>query len=114
MVGLHNNRITAIQLFNVKCILMDANFQICCKISLECVFDGIRDGKLAFVQAMAWWREGDKPLCEPIITIFLDPNIALSCKPFSQTKWSMLLMTSSNETFSAFLALCAGEFNGHR
>ena len=50
-----------------NCRLFGKNFQMrFLEISLKCVFKGSVDMKSAVVQVMAWRRQGDKPLPEPM------------------------------------------------
>ena len=53
-----------------KCIFMNEKFCISIKISLKFVPKGQIDNKSALVQVMAWRQTGDKPLPEPILTLF--------------------------------------------
>ena len=49
-------------------IFVNDNIWISIKISLKFVPSGPNDNKPALVQVMAWWRTGDMPLPEPMLT----------------------------------------------
>ena len=51
---------------------MNEKFYISIQISLKFVPKGPNDNFAALVQIMAWRRTGDKPLPEPILTLFTD------------------------------------------
>ena len=50
-----------------KCIFLDKDMWFPLKISLMFVTRGLINNIPALVQAMAWWRPGDKPLSEPMM-----------------------------------------------
>ena len=50
-----------------KCIFLNENAWISIKISLKSVPDGLINNIPALVQIMAWRRQGDKPLFEPVM-----------------------------------------------
>ena len=54
------------------CIFLSAKFRIWIQISLKLVRSGAIDNKPALFQVMAWRRAGDKPLSEPMLTLFTD------------------------------------------
>ena len=56
---------------NFKCILNE-NYRITIQISPKFVSRSVMDNKPALVQVMAWYRRGDKPLPEPMLTQFTD------------------------------------------
>ena len=51
---------------------MDEKFCIFTWISLKFVAKGPIGNKPALVQVMAWRRQGDKPMPEPMLTLFTD------------------------------------------
>ena len=53
-----------------KCIFLNENEKIQIQISLKLVPRSPIDNKAALVQVMAWRRTGDKPLPEPMLTLF--------------------------------------------
>ena len=55
-----------------KHIFLNGNVRISTEIPLKHVPQGLFINKSALVQAMAWWRNGDKPLPEPMLTQFPD------------------------------------------
>ena len=55
-----------------RCIFVTEKFCILTQISLWFVPNGPIDNNPALVQIMAWWRIGDKPLSEPMLTRFTD------------------------------------------
>ena len=55
-----------------KCIFLNENIWISIKISLSFVLKNPIDSQLALVQVMAWHRTGDKPLPEPMMTLFIE------------------------------------------
>ena len=57
---------------NFKCIFFNENDRIPIRISLKFVPMSPIDNKPALVQVMAWWRTGDKPLPETMLTQFTD------------------------------------------
>ena len=56
----------------LKCIFMNEKFFILIRISLKFVPEGLINSKSALVQVMAWRRTGNKPLPEPMLTLFTD------------------------------------------
>ena len=62
--------IFADDIFN--CIFLNENDRILIKISLKYVPRSPINNKPAWVQVMAWWRTGDKPLPGPMMTQFID------------------------------------------
>ena len=54
-----------------KCIFLNENVWISIKISLNFVPEGRINNILALVQIMAWRRQGDKPLSEPLMVSLL-------------------------------------------
>ena len=57
---------------NFKCIFWNENDKILIPISLKFVPRSPIDNKPALVQVMAWRQTGDKPLPEPMLTLFTD------------------------------------------
>ena len=55
-----------------KYIFVNENIWISIRISLKFVPKAQIDNKQALVQVMAWGRNGDKPLPEPILSQFTD------------------------------------------
>ena len=55
-----------------KCIFLNEKFCILIQTSLKFVPKGPIDNKWALVQVMDWWRTGDKPLSETMLTQFTD------------------------------------------
>ena len=55
-----------------KCIFLNENLWILNEISLKCVSCGLIDNKATLVQIMAWYRTGNKPLSEAMLTCFTD------------------------------------------
>ena len=53
-------------------IFLNENVWLSINISLEFAPKGPIDNKSALVQVMAWCRIGDKPLSEPMLTLFTD------------------------------------------
>ena len=53
-----------------KCMFMNEKFYILIRISLKFVPKGADDNKSVSVQVMAWCRTGNKPLPEPMLTLF--------------------------------------------
>ena len=56
-----------------KCVFLNENDRIPIKISLKFVSKSPIDSKSALVQVMAWYRTGDKPLPELMLTHSLTP-----------------------------------------
>ena len=54
-----------------KCISMNENVSIAIKISLKFLPKGRINNIPALVQIMAWRRQGDKPLSEPVVVSLL-------------------------------------------
>ena len=52
-----------------KCIFLNENVWILINISLNFVPEGPINNIPALVQIMAWRRQGDKPLSEPIVVL---------------------------------------------
>ena len=57
---------------NFKCIFVNEKFCISIQISLKFVLKGSIHNKSAFGQVMAWCQMGNKPLSEPMLTLFTD------------------------------------------
>ena len=55
-----------------KCIFVNENDRIPVQISLKFVPRSPFDNKALLVQVMAWCRTGNKPLPEPMTTLFTD------------------------------------------
>ena len=60
---------------NFKCTFLNENDRILIQISRKFVPRGPIDNKPALVQVMAWRWTGDKPLPEPMLTLFTDANM---------------------------------------
>ena len=58
-----------------KSIFLNENDRIPIHISLKFDPRGTVDNKWALVQVMAWRRTGDKPLPEPMLSLFTDANM---------------------------------------
>ena len=59
----------------LKCIFLNENVRISIQISLKFIPKGPTDNISALVQVMAWCRAGDKPLPEPMMTLFTNAYI---------------------------------------
>ena len=55
---------------NFKCIFVYENDRIPPPFSLKFIPRGPIDNKPVLVQVMAWRQQGDKPLSEPMLTLF--------------------------------------------
>ena len=55
-----------------RCILVNEKLCILNKISLKLIPKGPIDNDPALVQIMVWRQVGDKPLPEPLMTLFTD------------------------------------------
>ena len=60
---------------NFKCTFLNENDRILIQISRKFVPRRPIDNKPALVQVMAWRWTGDKPLPEPMLTLFTDANM---------------------------------------
>ena len=79
---------------NFKQTFLSEKFGILIKISVKCVHNGLNNNKSALVQVMAWgWSGVDYHLCTE----------QMNTQPMDKTWWRHQM-----ETFSALLALCAG------
>ena len=65
-----NSRYFADDIF--RCILVNEKLCILNKISLKLIPKGPIDNNPALVQIMVWRQVGDKPLPEPLLTLFTD------------------------------------------
>ena len=54
-----------------NCIFLNERFCMFITVSLKYVPNGATDNKLELVHVMTWHREGDKPLYESVMTIYV-------------------------------------------
>ena len=72
---------------NIFCILI--------RISLKFVRKGPNDNTWVLVQVMAWRPTGDKPLSEPMLTLFIDGEVGSKSHEYTYN-WKYLYFPNSN------------------
>ena len=77
----------------LKCIFMREKNCILIQISLKFVHKGPIDNKSALVQVMAWRRTGDKPLPQPMLTLFTDVKATIRLRSPSLQEVAGLLFS---------------------
>ena len=55
-----------------RCIFLNEKFCVLIKVSRKFILNGPIDNNPTLVQIMAWRQIGDKPLFEPMLTLFTD------------------------------------------
>ena len=76
-----------------KCIFLNQNVWIPIKVSLEFVPEGSINNIPALVQMMAWHRQGDKPLSEPMM-VRPSPHLCVT-----RLQWVNPMMIKTHNTY---------------